>query len=268
MKQIESIEQLQTILVEVRQRHQGYVSNFYLDPIKHSVWIKNNDLFQEVEGFSVFIVRKSELFWNVFYVTTDLNSLEKDLKEMTSKYNVKMMFDIVGRKEQCAPIIEKFSNCGFHESVSLVRMTRLTEPVYADETFSQVSTATKKQASEIHSLLHKYFVAENEQIPYIEELETYAELGHILVYLENNTIIGFQIYEKNATTLYWRYWFVHPDHREKHIGSILCHRLFFESNTTKRQLLWVILTNENAKKRQEHYGFHEENMYDYVLTNK
>ena len=176
-----------------------------------------------------------------------------------------LMFDIVGRNEQCKPIVEAFRKAGFEESTSLVRMIRKTIPIAYDNLFSKIKNATEKQAEEVYDILHHYFVAENEQIPYIDELKKYARLGHIHVYIEDGKVIGFMIYEKNASTLYWRYWFVHPDYRERHIGSLLFHRLFFEANDTARQLLWVIRTNENAKKRQEHYGFAEENMYDYVM---
>ena len=38
-----------------------------------------------------------------------------------------------------------------------------------------------------------------------------------------------------------------------------------EGKDTKRQIFWVIRTNENAIKRYKHYGFNEENMFDYVM---
>ena len=37
---------------------------------------------------------------------------------------------------------------------------------------------------------------------------------------------------------------------------------------TKRQMHWVISTNDNAIKRYKHYGYIAESLYDYVLLNK
>ena len=37
---------------------------------------------------------------------------------------------------------------------------------------------------------------------------------------------------------------------------------------TQRQLFWVIKTNQNAIKRYRHYGFEEEKMSNFILTNK
>ena len=78
-------------------------------------------------------------------------------------------------------------------------------------------------------------------------------------------MVGFLIYELKATTLYLRYWFTHPDYRDRKVGSRLLCRFFEEGKDTKRQLLWVIRTNDNAIKRYRHYSFVEENMYDYIM---
>ena len=88
----------------------------------------------------------------------------------------------------------------------------------------------------------------------------------LAVYKEEGEIIGFVIFESSRSTHYLRYWFVHPKHRDKKIGSILLKTFFYEGRNTRRQLFWVITDNENAVKRYEHYGFKNEAMKDYVLT--
>ena len=266
MKLIESTEQLRSFITAVRSKRKGFITNFFLDEFKHGVWISNGDLYYYQHADSFLIIRQSETFCNVFYIGTTINEVLNAVSKLKALLPGKqMMFDVVGRKEQCQPVYDAFVAAGFTESTSLVRMVRKTVPIAYDSAFNKIKKATEKQAEEVYNLLHQYFNAENEQIPYIEELKEYARLGHIHVYVEDEKVIGFIVYEKNATTLYWRYWFVHPDYRDRHIGSLLFHRLFFEANDTARQLLWVIITNENAKKRQEHYGFAEENMYDYVM---
>jgi len=117
----------------------------------------------------------------------------------------------------------------------------------------------------IRHLLHTYFDEQTEQIPYDEELEDYARQSHVLVCEKQDQMAGFLIYELNASTLYLRYWFALPDFRDRKVGSRLLRRFFEEGKDTKRQLLWVIRTNENAIKRYKHYGFKEENMYDYIM---
>ena len=119
-----------------------------------------------------------------------------------------------------------------------------------------------------HQLLHQFFNEKTEQIPFAEELEGYAKEGHILVCEESSNLAGFLIYEINATTIYLRYWFTLPDFRDKKVGSRLLRRFFEEGKNTKRQLFWVIRNNENAIKRYKHYGFAEENMYDFIMQSR
>lgn len=265
MKKVESIAQLLQFQSDVRAKRKGFLTNFYYDEFKHGVWIKNGDFFYLQNNDTTFLIRTSNTFCNVFYISTSIDDIKQGMPLLQQEINTSLIFDIVGRSEQCFPVVEVFKSMGFKEATSLVRMVRNTSIIKEDDTFCKVSIAEERHVYEVSKLLHQYFVDKIEQIPYIEELMAYAKLGHIHVYLENDHVIGFMIFEKNASTLYWRYWFVHPDYRERHIGSILFHRLFFEANETKRQLLWVLRTNENAKKRQEHYGFKEENMFDYIM---
>ena len=266
LERVDNVEQLLCFSADVRAKHNGFLTNFFLDSFKHNIWIANRDLYYLRYNDTYLIVRQSETFCNVFYVGTSIDDIIGAISILKKHLpNKQLMVDVVGRAEQCVPIVDAFINAGYKEASSLVRMIRKTIPIEYDSAFSKIQNASNAQVMEVYKLLHEYFVAELEQIPYVDELFEYARLGHIHVCVDENKVIGFMIYEKNATTLYWRYWFVHPDYRERHIGSLLFHRLFYEANSTTRQLLWVLRTNENAKKRQEHYGFVEENMFDFIM---
>ncbi len=268
MQQVTSIEQLQVLSAEIRAKRQGFVTNFYLDEEKHQVWIERGDCYAANIGSTLFIVKKSHTFWNVFYCSTTIEQLSSDLQLFTSQQPQQaLVFDVVGRETQCLPMVDMFKHNGYTEATSLVRMSRMTEPMTYTPDHS-VRKAKKSEVSNIHTLLHQYFNEQTEQIPYLEELEKYADQGHILVCEEMEKIVGFLIYELNATTLYLRYWFALPAFRDKKVGSRLLRRFFEEGKETKRQLFWVIRTNENAIKRYKHYGFQEENLYDYVMTNQ
>lgn len=265
MQQIQSIEQLRSFPSEVRAKRMGFLTNFYIDEAKHGLWIEKGICEYEWVSGTLFIIKKSETFWNVFYCTTTLEAFSVDLEEFKSRHSETiMMFDIVGRDVQCTPMVKLFEEQGFTEATSLVRMTRMTEPMeYVSD--NSIRQANLDEVSSIHGLLHQFFDEKTEQIPFAEELEAYVKEGHLLVCEENDKLAGFLIYEINATTLYLRYWFTHPDFRDKKVGSRLLRRFFEEGKDTKRQLFWVIRSNENAIKRYRHYGFAEENMYDFVM---
>ena len=265
MEKVKSIEQLQQLTVEIRSFRRGFITNFFLDPEKHGLWIKKGDCHFERINNTLFIIKKAPSFWNVFYCSTTIEDFSLDISAFMTEYqNVTMMFDIVGRDIQCQPVVELFCKKGCKEATSLVRMTRMTTPmVYIAD--STIRKATEHDIPIVSQLLHTYFDEQTEQIPYDEELLNYACQGHVLVCEEGGQIVGFLIYELSATTLYLRYWFTNPDYRDRKVGSRLLRRFFEEGKNTKRQLFWVIRTNENAIVRYRHYGFTEENMFDFVL---
>lgn len=267
MEKVLSINQLRQEIAEVRSLQRGFITNFFFDSNKHSLWIEKGDLMLEHVNNTLFIIKIAHTFVNVFYCSTTLDEFSKDLSEFIANYpNRTMMFDIVGHHAQCQPVVNMFKSKGCSVAASLVRMSRIAEPF--DYTVDvSVRKASELDIQDISQLLHNYFDAQTEQIPYDEELLNYALQGHILLCEEEGRIIGFLIYEQNASTLYLRYWFTHPDFRNRKVGSRLLRRYFEEGRNTKRQIFWVIRTNENAIKRYKHYGFKEEDMYDYVLTN-
>jgi len=265
MEIVKSVEQLQQLSAEIREQRHGFVTNFFLDPVKHGLWIEKKDCYSERIGSTLFIIKHNPSFWNVFYCSTTLEDLGQDISRfIDGKSNITMMFDIVGREVQCQPIVEIFRRKSFKEVTSLVRMTRLATPMdYTAD--GSIRKAVEEDVPVVSNYLHTYFDEQTEQIPYDEELLDYARQGHVLVCEEEGKIAGFLIYELNATTLYLRYWFTHPDYRDKKVGSRLLRCFFDEGKETKRQLFWVIRTNENAIVRYRHYGFNEENMYDFVM---
>ena len=105
-------------------------------------------------------------------------------------------------------------------------------------------------------------------MPTYKELVDWIRQEHISLYEVDGKIAGFIIYDLNGQTSYLRYWFVHPEYRNKKIGSILLNKFFSDNQEAKRQLFWVIQSNENAIKRYKHYGFESENLYDFIMTNK
>ena len=114
-------------------------------------------------------------------------------------------------------------------------------------------------------MLHSYFDPLSEQLPSYEEILYFISRKSVLVYKEAGKVYGFVIFELNGQTLYLRYWFVLPEYRDLKIGSRLFNEFMRAGHATKRQLFWVIASNENAIKRYRHYGFEVERLYDYVL---
>lgn len=265
---IQNIEQIQGLIAELRNLRKGYITNFYIDKFKHQIWIDNGDFRYVQLGETLFLLRISDKFCNLFYCSTTITELESAFIKLEQTYpKLVKMIDIVGAEIHCESIRQMLEAQGYHTYCKLVRMSRITPKENVAIVNPNLSLATLADSKLILGLLFRYFDARCEQIPYQEELDEYIKKNRILVYKEDGYILGFLIYESNRTTHYLRYWFVLPEHRDKKIGSILLNTFFNEGRDTRRQLFWVITDNENAIKRYRHYGFVEENLFDFVMSN-
>jgi ribosomal protein S18 acetylase RimI-like enzyme len=268
MNNLTSIDDIVAGVAKIRNLRKGFVTNFFLDYSKHQIWIDHNALYSECIGDTFFLIKRNDDFWNVFYASTSQDELINAAVDLERSYPaVIKIVDVVGRKKDCELMQQSLDSIFSHEYCRLVRMSKSTSMTDCRPS-DKICRATEEQAKEVHSLLNTYFDKRTEQIPYVEELQAIAENNQILLYIDNGRIAGFVVYEMSKMSLYLRYWFVHPNFRERGIGSELLKQFFYDGRDTKRQQLWVICSNENAIKRYVHYGFNEENLFDFVITNK
>ncbi len=277
MDKITSITQLRELINYVRNLHQGYVTNFYLDETKHATWIETGEfLYDKYEDtvsllFDHYSPDNKKYFTNLFYISTSIESVIKNLKIYPEMFIYDLyILDIVGKEAMCEPMVNALKAIHAHHDATLVRMNRISEDkellvirgyqdkrvVYADETDAKL----------IEELLHANFDEKLEQLPLHKEITQMIAEKHILKCVVDGKMAGLLLFELNATTLYLRYWLTLPEFRNQGIGGALLKRFFYEGRNTKRQILWVMQNNANAIARYEHYGFVKENMYDYILS--
>ncbi len=267
MNCIIKIDELIESVADIRNLKKGFLTNFYLDITKHTLWINKGVMYLKRINNTLFIVKKNKTFWNVFYCSTTIDELVKSIEIFNDLHkDIILMYDVVCNKNLLELFKDVFS-ARMNEYCSLVRMSRIN----IDQSINlsdDIKLASKGQAQELLDILNFYFDEKSEQIPYIEELESLIEKGNVFIYEKENHILGFTIFEKNISTLYLRYWFVHPEYRNMKIGSKLLNHFFNSGKDCKRHQLWVIETNKNAIVRYEHSGFRSENLFDTIYTNK
>lgn len=232
--------------------------------------IDNKVLYETTIGEVVFFIKKNNSFSNVYYYAASIEELSLALPQLIINMGDEtLIVDIVTKDELCKEK-EVFELNGFSSYTSLVRMSSMGSVDISDTHIptSKLRNARKEDVLEIHGLLMSFFDPRAEQLPDQEDLLLWIEQDSILLYEEQGKIAGFIIYDLKTTTLYLRYWFVHPEFRDLKIGSQLFKEFLKRGQHTQRQLFWVIQTNENAIKRYLHYGFKAEKMYNFVLINK
>lgn len=268
MIKVKSLEQIQQAIKQIRDFKKGYLTNLFFDPEKFELWINKEILYSSIYNETILLFKKNNSFFNVYYCTTTIEKLYDvlDILKNQASDNI-LVFDVIRPRTSTDTIPLILEKNGFFPYTTLTRMSRLIETNHDMIDNESIRHAKKNDLSEIQFLLNRYFDEYAEQLPLDEELIDWIEKEHLILYVENERIIGFIIFDINGRTSYLRYWFVHPLHRNKKVGSSLLQWFFYESRNSKRQLFWVIEDNENAIMRYKHYGFTNENLVDKIYIN-
>jgi GNAT superfamily N-acetyltransferase len=269
MKKVTNFIEINQAFVKIKNYKKKLVTNFFPNREKVEIWISKNQFYSiEIEE-TIYFLKKNVNFYTLFFIASSNEEIDKSLQELLVDFSEEiLMLDIVQREES-SDLLNVFHSKSFNLYTTLVRMNRLNHQV----DLLSISTDEIKEAKGHHlisliNILHSFFDEKAEQLPDEKELENWIENKNVLIYEEDNKIGGFLVYEIIGNTLYLRYWFVHPNFREKKVGSKLFYKFETKGKDTNRHLFWVIRSNENAIKRYKHYGFVEEKMYNFVLTNK
>ena len=186
---------------------------------------------------------------------------------MDENVHIRFVVDILGRDAVREPLESVFTAAGFNVLTTLQRMSRKT-PAEEYKAESGIGLAQPDDASAVLHLLQANFIAEEEQIPCLEEIREWIIAKEILVSRgkTGQGIMGFVIFDISPAALYLRYWFVSPGIRGNGVGGKLMRAMFAIGVNTKRQYFWVKTDNENAIFRYRHYGFEFEPLKDVVLA--
>ncbi len=269
MNKVNTYQQVLDEIRIVKNLKKGFITNFYPDVTRVSVWINSGELFTKRAKDVLFLFRERKEFYNLYYCAPSHDILHQAYPEMKVVMSDKhIIVDLLGKKSDVIVLNELFKKNDFYDYITLCRMSKSTGENDYQELSTNLRTAEFQHSDSILELLYTYFDPIAEQLPSYEEITRWIKLGHISIYESGGKIRGFVIYDLIGLTSYLRYWFVHPKHRDKKIGSTLIKKYFTESKGTKRQLFWVIQSNNNAIMRYKHYGFNPENMFDIVMTNK
>ena len=266
MRKIESYEQTQNFVRQIRELRQGFVTNFYWDDNKHPYWIAEGTLVYEQSDNCILMVHRSDEFANLFYIATSFAAFGELLNSL--QLDGTLVVDVVCKGEGTTEQ-EAFVNLGFEKYQHLYRMSHVGRIVGPDWMRDpRVKYGEKIDTALVDIAMQRDFDPLAEQLPSLKELEDYAERKQLLVIKDGDNLCGFLIFEITGVTWYLRYWYTSPDYRNKGIGAGLLRTSLIYGVDSKRQIFWVIADNENAIKRYEHYGFKRENMNDYVMIKR
>ncbi|MEO7045508.1 MAG: hypothetical protein ABI091_09410, partial [Ferruginibacter sp.] len=136
MNAILSHQQICVMLENVKAIGKELFTNYFPDRKKSEVWLSKELLSFENIGNTVFILKRNDLFSNLYYLSPGKDFLQKDLSEFLNLHLGKtFVVDVVGSNKM-APIKAIFSDLEFYHYTTLVRMSRMVEDdhrIYSSE---------------------------------------------------------------------------------------------------------------------------------------
>lgn len=214
-----------------------------------------------------FLIIEDDDFSRLYFIISDIAALKTVLEYISNTFDGEISAETAGNSKYLEEIKQTFLENGFHEYSSMVRMNKMrSETKDSNQENIHLLTADKKE--EIQKIYNEYFDKFVERIPTGNEIDQFIKSESAYYFSDNDEIQGFIIFESHGITSHLRYWFVHPNYREKKIGSKLIQLFFNMGENVKRELFWVIESNENAIKRYKYFGFVEEDMHNLILINK
>lgn len=156
-------------------------------------------------------------------------------------------------------------NENFHYR-TFIRMFKVDKPNLKNIDFSKIENPNLEDLNEIKCQLEINFDILSERIPSLIELEKLRESTYIIK--ENNKLAAILISEKKGKTEELRYWLVLPNYRSFGYGGLLMNFFLNSNNETARYTLWVDISNIDAIKKYEHYGFQKDRLVNKIFINK
>ena len=124
MDKIDSLDKINAFVSDIRSLRKGYLTNFFLDRKKHSLWIEKGELFYVSFPDCYFLLHLTNSVNNLFFITTTSQQLAENLKAFLPIFAEQMVVDIVG-DAKIVDLKDVFVEQGFSVYEHHYRMNRI-----------------------------------------------------------------------------------------------------------------------------------------------
>ncbi|WP_316802130.1 GNAT family N-acetyltransferase [Pedobacter nototheniae] len=250
-----------------RLKNKEMKTNFFMSEKQFDQLLGENKIKAFKSEKSCFLITDDNDFSRLYFIVQDIYELGLIFEYVYKNVKGEISVEAVGSSKYLENIKNAFLANGFYEYSSMMRMSKIrTKKVEVN--FENIHLLTRDKKEEIQNLYNRYFNKFVERIPTNVEIDLFISNECAYYFSDNGEIQGFVVFETHGITSHLRYWFVHPDYREKKIGSKLIQLFFNIGDDIRRELFWVIESNHNAIKRYKYFGFVEEDMHNLILINK
>lgn len=205
MEKIKNIEEIQSFITYIKEKNQGYITNFYISNERIAVLLKAECLFYTKYENTVFILMKINDYIKLYYFSINYSTLSNDLLNLDSLdfKNIVLICDIMGKGELLGEK-EVFKKHGYKEYGSLIHFTKqmkgLESPLIMPE---NIKYAILDDYKDIVDIIHKQF-NKYIDINFIgEEIKNYiSKKQAIKIVDDKGNLAGFFMFEFRGKKVY------------------------------------------------------------------
>jgi GNAT superfamily N-acetyltransferase len=267
IEQLQSAWQYERELKRLKTGATAFTTTCFATPIQIGEWAQRGVLSSISTPGAFLLLRKSRHVIHLSHVAADYQSLSEALLLLDELTMVEpIVADLVGQPADVEQIANSYALRGFSSYRELTRMTRIGR-VSDERTLPEMAVhrAVHSEAAGVLAFLERLLDPLAEQIPELEDMESAADRGQILVAANGNAIEGVLIFQTIGFSTTLRYWFVEPRARSRGIGAVLMRSFLMQVAGSRRIVLWVFIDNADGITKYEHYGFRRENLVDRIM---
>jgi GNAT superfamily N-acetyltransferase len=267
IEQLRSACQYEAALKRLKTGAPEFTTTCFATPMQIGEWAERGILSSISTPGAFLLLRRSCHVIHLSHVAADSQSL-RDALLLLGELEVEepIVADLVGRPADVEQIVSSYALRGFRSYRELTRMTRIGS-VRDERTLPDMAVhkAVHSEASGVLAFLERLLDPLAEQIPELEDMESAADRGQILVAANGNAVEGVLIFQTIGFSTTLRYWFVEPRARSRGTGAALMRTFLLQVAGSRRIVLWVFSDNADGIAKYEHYGFRRENLVDRIM---
>lgn len=269
---ITDFDEFKSIRSDIRKRYGSVISNFIPDT-EITNWIKNRELWRIDAPRGVFISRRANNVWHIWYFFPSITSMEESVELLSDNMldeHTPAIIEEISRSDQ--PSINLSGVWG--HMMTLQRMvvghdmiSHLMVEIESVGTESIIRKANASELLQLQDLLICNFNPIAERIPDLSELgEILGGKGDIMVAVgADGSLNGLIIWSDRYGTTELRYWWINSAMRGTGLGSRLLRTYLNHGVKRCKQLsLFVDRLNSNAIEKYGHFGFVPDNCFDHI----
>jgi len=242
----------------LKNKNRYFLSNNYLIFNQLELQIKSKQLYvYDLQNYSFILIDDSDNIFSLYYYLNHINDFEYTLQKQCK-------INVITKNIDYLPIFTKLIEHRFQAHSIFEKMILKIPSTYQPN--KNIIFANNNHSDTLLTMYLKYFNIMTEYVPTKNKLQKSIDNKKIMIYIANEKIVGFLVYEIKETISILLHIAVDEEYRNQNIASNLMGQYFIYTNKKIKQYhLWVNSSNKTALNFYKKIGYNKTNIKNNVF---